>query len=114
MKWTMPEREKRPYFIAAITLLVGWGAALATYVTADAGVQEGPWELTADSRKYVRNLEMYGGKGNVLAVEILNWFNGLWQGRTLAFTVAAITLIVSLCYLLIALRLLATENDGSD
>jgi hypothetical protein len=40
-----------------------------------------------NSKSYFRNLEMMGGKANVVATGIRQWFTGLWQGTTLAFTV---------------------------
>jgi len=48
-----------------------------------------------DSKKYLRDLELYGGKANVLADEFRRWFIGLWDGKPLAFLVAFITLFIS-------------------
>ena len=74
--------------IAAI-LVVGLGSALAIYVTAGP-VPEDPLGLQ-DSRPYLRAMELYGGKANILAAELLDWFRSLWHGRRLAATVACIT-----------------------
>jgi len=37
-------------------------------------------------------------------VELNEWFRGLWHGRSLAFTVAAISLSITLAYLYFATR----------
>jgi hypothetical protein len=41
-------------------------------------------------------LELYGGKTAVLANEFRYWFIGLWHGKSLAFTIACITIFISL------------------
>jgi hypothetical protein len=76
--------------IAAI-LVVGLGSALAIYVTAGP-VADDPLGLQ-DSRPYLRAMELYGGKANILAAELLDWFQSLWHGRRLAATVACITVL---------------------
>lgn len=48
-----------------------------------------------NSKQYLRQMELYGGTANVLAYEFRAWFVGLWQGRTLAYTISFITLLVS-------------------
>lgn len=112
MKWKATDRRKRPYLIAMIILLIGLGVAIGIYLTADSVPEDRPWELTPDSRKYLRGLELYGGKLNVLLVQFGDWFDGLWHGKSLAFTVAVIALITSVGYLLLALRLSEEENGG--
>ena len=60
-----------------------------------------------ESKKYLHDLELYGGKTNVLAVELMKWFNGLWHGRSLAYTIGCITILFFLgfCLLLISRHL---------
>jgi hypothetical protein len=48
----------------------------------------------------------------LLADDVSIWFEGLWQGRSLAYTVASITLILSLGCFLVADHLPA--NPDSD
>jgi hypothetical protein len=57
-----------------------------------------------DTKKYLRDLELFGGKGNVLATEFTLWWQGLWHGRNLAFTVAWLTVFLALIFWLIATR----------
>ena len=47
------------------------------------------------SKKYVHDLELYGGKINVLAVELHQWLASLWRGKALAYTVAVLTLMLA-------------------
>lgn len=51
-----------------------------------------------DSKQYLRQMEMYGGTANVLASEIRLWFESLWHGTRLAFTVAFLTLLTAGAY----------------
>jgi len=72
-------------------LLLGLGSALAIYLTAAPQVVD---PLVGDpfaNKKYLREMRMLGGQGNVLAAEFQDWFAGLWQGQELAGTVAVIT-----------------------
>ena len=46
-----------------------------------------------ESKKYLHDLELYGGKANILFTEFRDWFAGLWYGRNLAYTVAVLTVI---------------------
>jgi hypothetical protein len=51
--------------------------------------------IREDSKKYLRDLELYGGKANVLGDEFMRWFVGLWHGKSLAFTIACISIFIS-------------------
>ena len=42
-----------------------------------------------------RTMELYGGKANILAAELLDWFQSLWHGRRLAVTVACTTVLAA-------------------
>ncbi len=48
-----------------------------------------------DSKKYLRQMEEYGGTANVLASEAREWFEGLWHGRRLAMTIACLALLAA-------------------
>jgi len=49
-----------------------------------------------DTKKYQDQLERLGGKSNILATEIQEWFLGLWHGRHLAYTLAVLAFLVAL------------------
>ncbi|MDR2017622.1 MAG: hypothetical protein LBQ00_01880 [Syntrophobacterales bacterium] len=87
---------------SALTLLTGILSAVLIYQAADnnsgnTSMYEQGEDFTSpqDSKKYLRELEVYGGKTNVLATEIRVWFAGLWQGKSLAYMVACIGVLVS-------------------
>jgi hypothetical protein len=92
--------------ISTIILLVGLGSAIVIYQTAEnatditlgyevVGGDVSP--ITPEnSKRYVHDLELYGGKAAVLANEFRYWFIGLWDGKSLAFTSACITIFISL------------------
>ncbi len=117
--------QTRLYLITATILLVGLGSAILIYLTAeDYSESSLGYEMVGgsvypitpeDSKKYIHDLELYGGKANVLADEFMRWFDGLWHGKSLAFTVASITILVSLGFLLVAGHLPSdSEPDARD
>ncbi len=88
-------------------LLIGLGGAAVIYAFAE---PPGDDPLMADpraERKFKRELAMYGGKANVVSVEFMDWFGGLWQGRNLAGTVAVMTVVATLGF-----RFVATPPAG--
>jgi|SRR5208337_1565033 len=93
MKWKITNKQTRLYLISAVILLVGLGSAILIYLTAP-NDSDNALDFE-NSKMYVHDLELYGGKANVLAEEFRNWFVGLWHGQSLAFTVACITLVIS-------------------
>lgn len=90
---------KAPARVRAVTraiLLVGFAAAAAIYtVNARPGAEDYELEKT---RLYRHDLEVYGGRANVLADDFREWFSGLWHGRNLAFTVAGLTVFAALAW----------------
>lgn len=96
----------RLYLISALVLLAGLGSAVLIYITAENGPDNTMgYEMAGghvypvapeDSKTYMHDLELYGGKANVLANDFLRWFSGLWHGTSLAFTVGFITILISL------------------
>lgn len=115
MKWKIANQRTGLYLIGAIILLVGLGSAVFIYQAAmnDPSSASG-YEVIGgfiypstgeNSKKYMHDLELYGGKAAVLADEFMRWFAGLWHGTSLAFTVACITIIISLGVFLAAAHL---------
>jgi len=93
--------DRRALIITALILTVGLTTALAIYVAAARAPDDSSDELT-DSKQYLRQMELYGGKANVLAAELLQCFASLWHGRRLALTVACGTVLVAGAYWLVA------------
>jgi len=67
-----------------------------------------------DTKKYQDQLERYGGKANILATEMQEWFVGLWHGRHLAYTLAVLTFAVALACFYVALFLPDLPPFGED
>jgi hypothetical protein len=84
-------RQKR---VASAILLVGFAAALGVFVTAPPAANRSG-ERPEDSKRYLRQMETYGGTANVLASEAREWIAGLWQGRALAFTIATLSVLLA-------------------
>ena len=61
----------------------------------------GDYELER-TKLYRHDLEVYGGRANVLADDFREWFAGLWHGRNLAFTVAVLTVLAALAWRFVA------------
>ena len=82
-------------FLAVIVLAVGIGSSIIIYLTAlltpITPLDYDPF----NSKKYLRELELFGGKASVLSIEFLQWFEGLWHGKSLAFTVAMISAVLA-------------------
>jgi len=105
MKWKVSDLRPFLNLISAMILLGGMVSAILIYWTAgnnSSGVlgyeEEGGTVypiLPDDSKKYLRDLELYGGKANVLMDELRRGFVGLWYGKSLAITVACLTIFVS-------------------
>jgi hypothetical protein len=102
LKFKATTLHERLYLSAAITLLVGLGSSLWIYVTAEVPVESDLISDYENSKMYMRNLKLYGGQFNVLADEFRRWFAGLWHGKTLAYTIASISLLIALVLYFIA------------
>jgi hypothetical protein len=109
MKWKNADLKTRLYLVTVIILLAGLGSAGVIYLTAGSDSDSTLDYETAggevyqvrpeESKTYIHDLEVYGGKENVLADEFMRWFAGLWSGRSLATTVACISIFISfLCF----------------
>jgi hypothetical protein len=84
--------QTRIKLLASFILLAGVASSIFIYQNAQ-NIPSG-YDL-AVSRKYLSNLEVYGGMKNVLLADLTDWFCGLWQGKDLAFTIAYLAVIVS-------------------
>ena len=101
--------------IGAIIMVVGLGSAMWIYQSA--GDYSGSvlgYEIIdgsaypirpEDSRIYRRDLELYGGKAAVVVDDFSRWFVGLWHGKSLAFTVAGISIFIAFIFFFAANRL---------
>jgi hypothetical protein len=100
------------YLASAAILLAGVVSAVLVYRAAlDEPNDEAGYEVVGGfiypsgseySKKYVHDLQLYGGQANVLADRFTRWFSGLWQGRSLAYTVACTAVFLSFVIFVLA------------
>ncbi|MCX5889771.1 MAG: hypothetical protein NTY36_10005 [Deltaproteobacteria bacterium] len=124
--------QQRTYLnlISAIILVVGLGGAALIYQRA-VNLTYGAWGygdvdgkiypiMPGDSKMYRHNLEVYGGKLNIMMDDFSRWFAGLWQGKSLAFIVGGTAILISFGlfyranYLIPRLKSKATSEDQQD
>ena len=86
---------RNPGLIAVAILVLGLGGALWIYVAAVLAPGDISGEDPTDSKQYQRQMELYGGKANVLAADLMRWLGSLWHGRRLALTMACATVVVA-------------------
>lgn len=106
MNTVINQRARRWYRRAVCVLVVGWSAALWIACTADdhdpdvLGYDfangQAYAQRVSDSKRYRSDLERIGGKAAIYADDLNRWFEGLWQGRRLAWTVATLSGVVAL------------------
>jgi len=85
-------RERRYRLATRIVLFAGFAAAGFAYFVA-AAHPPNPLGDPMDSKRYIHDMELYGGTANVLATEFRVWLAGLWHGKNLAYTIAVLTLL---------------------
>jgi hypothetical protein len=110
-----PKPAARVRQITAGILAAGLGSAILIYLSARSQGDNPLGYDPMDTKRYLRDLELFGGKGNVLATEFSLWWQGLWQGRNLAFTVAFLTVLLALVFWYVAMRRLrepAGQEEG--
>lgn len=99
------------YLISAIVLLVGLCSAILIYQSARENSESGSaYEISGGriypgsgyDKKYMHDLQLYGGQSAVLADRFMRWFDGLWHGESLAYTIAALAFFISLGFLIAA------------
>lgn len=88
--------QTRLYLAAVAILLAGAVSVVAIYLSAEEAVDSTMISDFLNSKRYLHDVKSYGGNASVLADQFSRWFNDLWHGETLAFTVATIAVACSL------------------
>ena len=96
--------------VTATILSIGFVIAATIFLSVTETVVD-PLAEFEQTKKYSYELERIGGKATLAANSINNWFAGLWHGRTLSYTVAAITIIFAALYYFIATSLEADAQE---
>jgi hypothetical protein len=91
------------------------GSAWVYRVATDDAASQAIIARAQDTKKNQYQLEVIGGKANVVATEIQQWFSSLWHGRQLADTLAVLTFAAALACFFIAYFLpdLPPFDDGA-
>src|SRR5450759_4981144 len=95
MKWGLLTAQERIRAGTRAILVLGFAAAVVIYLTAQPPPENPLGYDPLDTKKYLHDLEVYGGKANVIAAQFRDWFDALWHGKQLAFTIAVITVIAA-------------------
>jgi hypothetical protein len=96
-------------------LVLGFSAAVVIFLTAKPPPENPLGYDPMDTKRYLHDMEVYGGKANVLAAQFRDWFDSLWHGRTLAFTVAVLTVMAAFVFKFYATPLPpAPDEAGAD
>jgi hypothetical protein len=104
--------KARLYRICAAILAAGLCGSVLIYIVADEAPESALSYVMVDgtaypvapqySKRYVRELERFGGKAAVLFDEFDRWFAALWEGKTIGITLGWISVLVSLAIFLFA------------
>ena len=103
--------KTRLYQIAAIILLVGLTSSVLVYLYAEKREESTLISQFEHSKRFRHDLELTGGKAIVVLSNFMKWFEGLWEGETLAFTLAGLSIFSSIVVFLIA-KTSPPEDDG--
>jgi hypothetical protein len=97
--------------IPALILIVGLGGASAIFLMAGHDRDDaGGYEIVngqafpvnpAETGRYRHDLELYGGKWNVVTDRVVRRLGGFWRGTALAFTVAGLTIVLAAGWLIL-------------
>jgi len=92
------------YSSCAVVLVVGLCSSALIYFTAADAPETGHvfYDSPQLSKKYVRELERFGGKQAVIFDEINRWFDERFSGKALGVTIGWISVIVALALFLFA------------
>ncbi len=102
--------QDRFYLLGVLILLAGLACAALVYQTSKDDTSDAvgykfaggkPYATAPDeSKRYLQDVERYGGKAAVVADEFNRWFARLWHGRQLAYTLAALSVgLATACFL---------------
>ena len=88
--------QLRFYVAGGVVLVLGLGSAVWAYrVAVVDSASEAIVAAAKNTKQYEYQMETYGGKSNLLATEVTEWFVGLWHGRHLAYTLATLSVVIA-------------------
>jgi hypothetical protein len=88
------------YLASAFFIIAGLVSAAIIYAMAPGPDSAEQFYGIANSPQYAQQLERIGGTGAVVLAEFHQWFDSLWHGKPLAYTVAVLCVAVAgACFL---------------
>jgi multisubunit Na+/H+ antiporter MnhG subunit len=109
------------YLCSAVILLAGLVSSILIYRAAvNDEASDSSYEVIggfvypgggAYNKRYVHDLQVYGGNAAMLADRFTRWFFGLWHGTSLAYTVAVIALLVSFIVYVVSNNVSASSKN---
>jgi hypothetical protein len=102
--------QNRLYLLGTLILVAGLACAAFVYLTSKDDVSDAiAYEFAGgniystqpdESKRYIQDVELYGGKPAVVADDLNRWFGSLWHGRQLAYTLATLSIgLATTCFL---------------
>jgi hypothetical protein len=113
VNWKTANLQTRLYLTATFILVVGLGSAVLIYLTADNTSDSALVNDFLNSKKYIHALRVNGGNMTLLADEFFRWFDELWHGESLAYTVACITIVISCGFFFAAYHVQSDSKSDS-
>ena len=97
MDWKILRQRPWLNLLGALILVAGLGSAAWIYQRAHhTSHNTANYALNPEySKMYRHNLEVYGGKFSVIMDDLRRGFLGLWQGKSLAVIIGAVTILVA-------------------
>jgi hypothetical protein len=105
----------RLYLASVVILVAGLIGAAVIYATTPAeDSAELIYGITNDQR-YIAELQRIGGTAEVVMAEFHQWFDSLWHGKPLAYTVAVLcTALAAVCFLAAHTRIFDPVDEQPD
>ncbi len=97
--------RRRLRLAGAVILIAGLAASAIAYRTAAPDDDRLLIARLNNTKRYEYQMEVMGGKANILASEFKDWFLGLWRGRGLSRTLAFLSVGGALGCFFVAHRL---------
>lgn len=106
--------QRRLYLLSAAIVSVGVGCACFLYIHAVQAEENLALTMMTNSKVYRRGLALYGGTLNVVFDDFGRWFDSLWQGRNLAYSVAVIAVLVAGLVFLVARNIVGAVGERAE
>ena len=105
----------RLYLASVVILVAGLIGAAVIYATAPAEDRAEQIYGVANNQSYILELQRIGGTAEVVMAEFHQWFDSLWHGKPLAYTVAALcAAAAAACFLAAHTRIFEPVHEQTD